>query len=119
MEMETLKMGEKYLSSAPPPHQQIPKWFPDFDYFSFSDCNNMITCKTIKCTKHLVWLQGFGAVVHVVAAFTALLYATAKSTLVAYLVWLYSCVAEGSYKLCISSYLEQGQNWLFTVRRAK
>lgn len=21
--------------------QQIPEWFPDFDYFSFCDCNNM------------------------------------------------------------------------------
>ena len=21
--------------------QQIPEWFPDFDYFSFCDCNNL------------------------------------------------------------------------------
>lgn len=32
--------GEKYISSVFSLCQQIPEWFPGFDYFSFYDCNN-------------------------------------------------------------------------------
>lgn len=75
--------GGKYLSSwgfffVLSLCQQIPEWFPDFDYFSFCDCNNMITCRSantgaLKSTWDLVWLQGFGAMVHADAVF-ALVY---------------------------------------------
>lgn len=46
--------------------QQIPEWFPVFDYFSFHDCNNRARCKNWSTEENLVFsvVAGWGPIVH-------------------------------------------------------